>query len=97
MWAFEVYGLFGLRRCGQREAKLKVPLLLLFSIGGKSVGSVWKQSYTQEASFYLVTCVGLLVGWIHEVTLFWLVVVSKDAGWDPKLSNKEKDACNLML
>ena len=55
-----------------------VPLLLLFSIGGKSVGSVWKQSYTQEASFYLVTCVGLLVGWIHEVTLY-------GCWWCPKM------------
>ena len=96
MWAFEVYGLVGSLRCWQQEAKSKVPLLLLFSIGGKECGSVWKQSYTQEASFYLVTCVGCwLDGFIKYIE--WLLLVSKDAGWDPKLSKKERNVCNLML
>ena len=44
-------------------------LLLLFSIGGKKLGSVWKQSYTQEGSFYLVTCA---VCWLDGFTeKFW--------------------------
>ena len=47
-----------------------VPLLLLFSIGGKKWGSVWKQSYTQEASFYLVTCVWCWLGGFMKLHLY---------------------------